>query len=86
MGRIKMRYLVRLGTAKEIERSEFNSDEIFIKNAKSAGFKEDEVEILTEEEYQARKELEPISPRLPTTEERLQMAEDTILFLLMGGM
>lgn len=25
-------------------------------------------------------------PKLPTTEERLQQAEDTILYLLMGGM
>ena len=29
---------------------------------------------------------EPIPPQPPSLEERLQMAEDTILFLLMGGM
>ena len=38
---------------------------------------------LTEEE---KKNLFPILPPQPTTEERLKMAEETILFLLTGGM
>ncbi len=45
-----------------------------------------EFEILTEEEYEARNVLEPVGPRLPSTEERLQMAEETLMYLLMGGM
>ena len=38
---------------------------------------------LTEEE---KKNLFPTLPPQPTTEERLKMAEETILFLLTGGM
>ena len=38
---------------------------------------------LTEEE---KENLFPTLPPQPTTEERLQMAEETMLFLLMGGM
>ena len=45
------------------------------------------------ENYLAQRELERIQqeaeankPKEPTTEERLQMAEDTIMYLLMGGM
>lgn len=38
---------------------------------------------LTEEEKEI---LFPILPPQPTAEERLKMAEETILFLLMGGM
>ena len=38
---------------------------------------------LTEEEKEI---LFPILPPQPTAEERLKMAEDTLMFLLMGGM
>ena len=40
------------------------------------------IEGLTQEEVNALNN----QPKPPTTEERLRMAEDTILFLLIGGM
>lgn len=64
------RYCVIKDTIKIIDGSE-NSTETMMVEAQSAGFPEAEVEILTEEEYQARKALEPIPPILPTAEERL---------------
>lgn len=79
-----MKYCVIKDTTQVIDGSN-NSEETMLQNAQNAGFTENEVEILTAEEYQAKKELEPVSPQPPTTEERLQSAEDTILFLL-GGM
>ena len=66
-----MKYCVRIGTAKELESSEFNTDEIFLQNAQNAGFTENEVEILTEEEYLTRKELEPLPIVEPTEFEEL---------------
>ena len=80
-----MRYCVIKDSTKVIDGSE-NSLEIMLQNALNSGFSEMEVEILTEEEYLARKELEPKPITEPTTEERLQTAEDTLMFLLMGGM
>ena len=80
-----MKYCVIKDTAKIIDGSD-NPTEIMLQNAINAGFTESEVEILTEEEYQSRKALEPLPPQLPSTEERLQMAEDALVFLLMGGM
>ena len=80
-----MKYCVIKNTTEVIDGSE-NSIETMIQNAHNAGFAEKEVEILTVEEYQARVELEPKPIIEPTTEERLKMAEETIIFLLMGGM
>lgn len=80
-----MKYCVIKDTTTVIDGSD-NSIEIMLQNAQNAGFTETEIEILTEEEYQARKDLEPKPITEPTTEERLQMAEDTILFMLMGGL
>ena len=84
-----MKYCVIKDTTIAIDGSE-NPVEIMLENAISAGFTENEVEILTEEEYLTRLENEPKPPQPPTTEERLEMAEETILFLmdinLMGGM
>lgn len=54
-----MKYCVIKGSTNIIDSSTFNTDEIFLINASSAGFIESEVEILTEEEYLARKSLEP---------------------------
>lgn len=79
-----MKYCVIKDTTKIIDGSE-NPQEVMMQNAINAGFTEPEVEILTEEEYQQRLENEPKQPTLPSVEERLQVAEDTILFLLMGG-
>lgn len=80
-----MKYCVIKNTTTIIDGSE-NPLEIMLQNAQNSGFVENEVEILTEEEYQARVELEPKPITEPTTEERLQMAEETLMYLLMGGM
>lgn len=61
-----MKYCVIKDTTRIIDGSE-NPIETMLLNAINAGFEESEVEILTEEEYQARKELEPDEP-LPKTE------------------
>lgn len=45
-----------------------------LQNAKNAGFTEDEIEILTEEEYQLRKELEPAEEPGPTENEMVMLA------------
>ena len=79
-----MNYCVIKDTIRVINSN--NLVEIMMNDAVKSGFSENEVEILTEEEYQARKALEPVSPQPPSTEERLKTAEDTILFLLTGGM
>ena len=80
-----MKYCVIKNTTKVIDGSE-NPVETMLQNAINAGLAENEVEILTEEEYQQRLENEPKLQQSPSLEERLQSAEDTILFLLMGGM
>lgn len=84
-----MEYCVIKNTTKVIDGSE-NPIKIMLKNALNAGFAENEVEILTEEEYQARVELEPKPIAQPTMEERLEVTEETLLMLmdinLMGGM
>lgn len=79
-----MKYCVVKGTTKIIDGSG-NPVEIMARNAQNAGFAESEFEILTEEEYLARKELEPKPIELPSVEERLKAAEDTIIYLLMNG-
>ena len=71
-------------TTKVIDGSD-NPTETMLKNAQNAGFAESEVEILTEEEYQIRKDAEPVPPTQPSEAERIEALEDTILFLL-GGM
>lgn len=76
-----MKYCVIKNTTKVIDGSE-NPLEIMLQNARNAGFTENEVEILTEEEYQTRVELEPKPIELPNTNERIEMLEDTINFLL----
>ncbi len=45
-----------------------------------------EEELIERELDRQRQEEDANKPKDPTTEERLQMAEDTIMFLLMGGM
>lgn len=76
-----MYYIVRKNTASEIEKAE--NDIHLLQNAIDAGFTKNEVEILTEEEYQARKDLEPIPPKEPTKEELLeQRINDLELYIL----
>lgn len=81
MGGFSMKYCVIKDTTKVIDGSE-NPLDMMLQNAQNAGFTENEVEILTEEEYQARVGLEPqpISP--PSVEERLAVAEETINIIL----
>ena len=80
-----MKYCVIKGTIKVIDGSN-NLIDIMLQNAQNAGFTESEVEILTEEEYQARKELEPIPTKLPSEKERIEALEQAMLEMIMGGM
>lgn len=66
-----MKYCVLKDTTTVIDGSENTNEEMF-QNATSAGFSKSQVEILTEEEYQARKALEPVPPQPPTDIELLQ--------------
>jgi hypothetical protein len=66
-----MKYCVVKDTIKIIDGSE-NLQEVMLQNALNAGFTELEVEVLTEEEFEARKALEPIPPQEPTEIEMLQ--------------
>lgn len=75
-----MKYCVIKGTTRPVNNN--NSNEILIKDALSAGFTESEIEILTEEEYQERKALEPQPILTPSLEERLLIAEETINVIL----
>lgn len=49
-----------------------NTVAIMFQNARNAGLKESEVEMLSKEEYQSRKALEPQPPKEPTEIEKLQ--------------
>ena len=80
-----MKYCVIKGTIKVIDGSE-NPLEVMLQNATNAGFTDAEVEILTEEEYQSRKALEPKPPQLPTDKERLEALEQAMLEMVLGGM
>lgn len=82
---LNLNYCVIRDTVKVIDGST-NPKETMVLNAKNAGFKENEVEILTKEEYQARLELEPKPIQKPTTNERLQALEEMELERLLGGM
>ena len=81
-----MRYCVIKGTTRPI--SVGNPDDILISNAISAGFTENEVDILTEEEYEARKALEPIIPQPPTEIELLKekvATQDSVMTEILEG-
>lgn len=66
-----MKYCVIKDTTTVIDGSN-NPVEIMLQNAQNTGFTENEVEILAEEEYEARKELEPVPPQSKTELELLQ--------------
>ena len=76
-----MQYCVVKNTTTVIDGSD-NPSEIMLQNALNAGFAESEVEILTEEEYEERKALEPQPTPAPSWEERLLIAEETINVIL----
>jgi hypothetical protein len=88
-----MKYCVIKDTTKILDGSE-NHQEMMIKNAENAGFTESEVEILTEEEFEARKALEPIPPQPLTEIEQLRVEQaqsnvemiDLMMAMMMGGM
>lgn len=76
-----MKYCVIKNTTDIIDGSD-NNTEVMLQNATNLGFLESEVEILTSEEYQARKALEPQPIPTPSLEERLLIAEETINVIL----
>lgn len=78
-----MKYCVVKNTVKIIDGSR-NPIETMLQNAQNAGFTENEVEILTEEEYQARVDLEPKLIQKPTKQELLEERINELeLFILM---
>lgn len=82
---METRHCVVKDTLIEIDSSETSADEVFMTNALNSGFAKNEVEILTKEEYLARRELEPKPIIEPSIEERVKTTEETIMMLLMGG-
>lgn len=74
-----MKYCVIKNTTKVIDGSE-NPLEIMLQNAQNAGITD--FEILTEEEYEARKALEPEPLQSPTDKERIEATEAAILALM----
>lgn len=69
-----MKYCVLKKTTKVIDGSE-NPLEVILQNAQNAGYTEAEVEILTEEEYQSRKALEPVPAEQQISDLKTQLAE-----------
>ena len=77
-----MKYCVKKDTVIVIDGSE-NSKEIMLQNAKNMGFTENEVEIITEEEYKTRVEISSKPTQTLTLEERITLLEN--LQLQQGG-
>jgi hypothetical protein len=76
-----MDYCVIKNTTTVIDGSE-NEEEIMLENARNAGYTENEVEILTEEEYKTRVLNIPKPPQPPTTDERLAAVEEALLMII----
>lgn len=77
-----MKYCVVKDTTTIIDGSN-NSAEIMAQNAQNAGITD--FEILTEEEYQARKVSEPVPQQEPTAMERIEALEAAMLEVILGG-
>lgn len=84
MGVYKMNFCVIKNTTKVIDGSN-NQVDIMLQNALNAGFLENDVEILTETEFETRKELEPKPTQPPSDMERIEALEGTLLMLLTEG-
>lgn len=65
-----MKYCVVKNTTIVIDGSQ-NNINIMLQNALNAGFLESEIEILTEQEYEERKSLEPLPLPQPTQDDYL---------------
>lgn len=76
-----MKYCVKKDTTIIIDGSD-NQDEVMLENAIVSGFKVEEVEILTEEEYKARVDNLPMPIVNPTLEERLASAEEMLSMMM----
>lgn len=70
-----MKYCLVKNSTTVIDGSE-NSDEIMYQNAIYAGYTENEVEIITEEEYKSRVENLPTPIPMLTLEERIEKLEN----------
>ena len=77
-----MKYCVIKDTTTVIDGSD-NTVEIMAQNAQNAGITD--FEILTEEEYQARKVSEPVPQQEPTAVERIEALEAAMLEVVLGG-
>jgi hypothetical protein len=76
-----MKYCVILGTITVIDGSD-NSNELMVENASSAGYTENQIEILTAEQYKQRVDSVPGPALPPTDSERITALEDAITALL----
>lgn len=76
-----MRYCIIKNTVDVLDSHQ--DDKTMLQSAKSSGFEEHDVEIITEEEYLERLELEPKPiPELPI-EERTAITEDALNNIIM---
>lgn len=80
-----MRYCVIKNTTKIIDGS-YNGEEVMLENAFKAGFTNEQVEILTQEQFDERKSLEPKPIKDPSEKERIAELEQIINMILMGDM
>lgn len=78
-----MNYCVIKDTTKIIDGSD-NPLELMLQNAQNAGFTADKVEILTQEQYDARKALEPQPTPQPTLEDYVLELEFRLMMLELG--
>lgn len=76
-----MRYCVVKDTTIIVDGS-LNTDNVMLQNARTAGFTADQVEILTQAEYDERKALESKPLPVPTAEDRIEQLENMILMMM----
>ncbi|WP_068986187.1 hypothetical protein [Lysinibacillus xylanilyticus] len=80
-----MRYCVVKDTTKVIDGS-LNVDNVMLKNAINAGFTFEQIEILTQMQFDERLKLEPPPVTVPSEKERIVEIEKVINDLLLGGL
>lgn len=81
-----MIYCVIKGTTTIIDDIKTNNDVTKIQNAINCGYTADQVEILTQSEFDERKALEPVPIKEPSDKERIAELEQIINMILMGDM
>ena len=80
-----MRYCVIKNTTTTLDGSS-NTNDVMLQNALNCGYSAEQVEILTQEQYDERKALEPQPIKEPSDKERITELEQIINMILMGDM